>query len=68
MATHDLRGTRGLSALRTRGLVGELRYTLKAAGRKQLEQAEKNFEHLVQAGRAILRYAKGKVCHCCVVH
>jgi transcriptional regulator len=32
-------------------------YRLTAAGRKQLEQAEKNFEHLVQGVRAILRYA-----------
>ena len=32
-------------------------YRLTAAGKKQLEQAEKNFEHLVQGVRAILRYA-----------
>jgi hypothetical protein len=27
------------------------------AGRKQLQEAEKNFEHLVKGVRAILRYA-----------
>jgi len=32
-------------------------YNLTAAGRKQLEEAEKNFEHLVRGVRAILRYA-----------
>ena len=32
-------------------------YRLTAAGKKQMEQAEKNFEHLVQGVRAILRYA-----------
>ncbi len=32
-------------------------YTLTTAGRKQLQEAEKNFEHLVKGVRAILRYA-----------
>jgi PadR family transcriptional regulator PadR len=32
-------------------------YELTAAGRKQLQEAEKNFEHLVKGIRAILRYA-----------
>jgi PadR family transcriptional regulator, regulatory protein PadR len=32
-------------------------YELTAAGRKQLQAAEKNFEHLVKGVRAILRYA-----------
>lgn len=32
-------------------------YKLTAAGRKQLLAAEKNFEHLVEGVRAILRYA-----------
>jgi transcriptional regulator len=32
-------------------------YKLAAAGRKQLQEAEKNFEHLVKGVRAILRYA-----------
>ena len=32
-------------------------YELTAAGRKQLQEAEKNFEHLVKGVRAILRYA-----------
>ncbi len=32
-------------------------YNLTADGRKQLEEAEKNFEHLVRGVRAILRYA-----------
>jgi len=32
-------------------------YKLTAAGRKQLQEAEKNFEHLVKSVRAILRYA-----------
>src|ERR1035437_2898581 len=32
-------------------------YKLTAAGRKQLQEAEKNFEHLVNGVRAILRYA-----------
>jgi PadR family transcriptional regulator PadR len=32
-------------------------YKLTAAGRKQLQEAEKNFEHLVKGVRAILRYA-----------
>jgi PadR family transcriptional regulator PadR len=30
---------------------------LTSAGRKQLQEAEKNFEHLVKDVRAILRYA-----------
>lgn len=32
-------------------------YKLTAAGRKQLQEAEQNFEHLVKGVRAILRYA-----------
>jgi PadR family transcriptional regulator, regulatory protein PadR len=32
-------------------------YELTAAGRKQLQEAEKDFEHLVKGVRAILRYA-----------
>src|ERR1700749_427057 len=32
-------------------------YKLTAVGRKQLQEAEKNFEHLVKGVRAILRYA-----------
>lgn len=32
-------------------------YKLTAAGRKQLQAVERNFEHLVQGVRAILRYA-----------
>ena len=32
-------------------------YKLTAAGRKQLQQAEQDFEHLVKGVRAILRYA-----------
>jgi PadR family transcriptional regulator, regulatory protein PadR len=32
-------------------------YKLTAVGRKQLQGAEKNFEHLVKGVRAILRYA-----------
>jgi len=32
-------------------------YELTAAGRKQLAEAEQNFEHLVKGVRAILRYA-----------
>jgi PadR family transcriptional regulator, regulatory protein PadR len=32
-------------------------YKLTATGRKQLEEAEKNFEQLVKGVRAILRYA-----------
>ena len=32
-------------------------YDLTAAGRKQLREAEKHFEHLVKGVRAILRYA-----------
>ena len=32
-------------------------YKLTAAGRKELEQAEKSFEHLVKGIRAIFRYA-----------
>jgi PadR family transcriptional regulator, regulatory protein PadR len=32
-------------------------YKLTAVGRKQLREAEKNFEHLVKGVRAILRYA-----------
>jgi PadR family transcriptional regulator PadR len=32
-------------------------YRLTAAGRKQMEEAEKSFEHLVKGVRAILRYA-----------
>ena len=32
-------------------------YKLTNAGRKQLQEAEKNFEHLVKGVRAILRYA-----------
>jgi len=31
-------------------------YRLTAAGRKRLEEEEKNFEHLVKGVRAILRY------------
>ena len=31
-------------------------YRLTAAGRKQLEEAEENFEHLVKGVRAVLRY------------
>ena len=32
-------------------------YKLTAAGRKHLDEAEKDFEHLVKGVRAILRYA-----------
>jgi PadR family transcriptional regulator PadR len=32
-------------------------YKLTAAGRKHLQEEEKNFEHLVKGVRAILRYA-----------
>jgi PadR family transcriptional regulator PadR len=32
-------------------------YELTAAGRKQLQEAEREFEHLVKGVRAILRYA-----------
>jgi PadR family transcriptional regulator PadR len=32
-------------------------YKLTSAGRKQLQEAERNFEHLVKGVRAILRYA-----------
>ncbi|HEY4765142.1 MAG TPA: PadR family transcriptional regulator [Candidatus Sulfotelmatobacter sp.] len=32
-------------------------YRLTAAGRKQLERAEKSFEHLVKGVRAVLRFA-----------
>lgn len=32
-------------------------YKLSAAGRKQLQAAERDFEHLVKGVRAILRYA-----------
>jgi len=32
-------------------------YRLSATGRKQLQEAEKNFEHLVKGVRAIMRYA-----------
>lgn len=32
-------------------------YKLTAAGKKQLQEAEKNFEQLVKGVRAILRYA-----------
>jgi transcriptional regulator len=32
-------------------------YRLTAEGKRQLQQAEKNFEHLVKGVRAILRYA-----------
>jgi PadR family transcriptional regulator, regulatory protein PadR len=32
-------------------------YQLTAAGRKQLQEAEKDFEQLVKGVRAILRYA-----------
>jgi DNA-binding PadR family transcriptional regulator len=32
-------------------------YKLNAAGRKHLQTAEKDFEHLVKGVRAILRYA-----------
>ena len=32
-------------------------YKLTAAGRKQLQDAEKNFEHFVKGVRAILHYA-----------
>jgi transcriptional regulator len=32
-------------------------YKLTASGRRQLNEAEKNFEHLVKGVRAILRYA-----------
>ena len=32
-------------------------YRLTAAGRKRLEEEEKNFEHLVKGVRAMLRYA-----------
>ena len=32
-------------------------YKLTAAGKRQLQAAEKNFEHLVKGVRAILRYA-----------
>ena len=32
-------------------------YKLISPGRKQLQEAEKNFEHLVKGVRAILRYA-----------
>ena len=54
--------------LKTRGPMGKFHYSLKAAGRKQLAQTEKNFEHLVQGVRAILVTRRGKVCHCSVVH
>jgi transcriptional regulator len=32
-------------------------YSLTALGKRQLDDAEKNFEHLVKGVRAILRYA-----------
>ena len=32
-------------------------YKLTAAGRKQLQEAEKSFEHLVKGVRAVLRHA-----------
>ena len=32
-------------------------YKLTSAGRKQLQEAEKHFEHLVKGVRTILRYA-----------
>ena len=32
-------------------------YKLTAAGRKQLQQAEENFDHLVKGVRAMLQYA-----------
>lgn len=32
-------------------------YKLTSAGRQQLQEVEKNFEHLVKGVRAILRYA-----------
>jgi transcriptional regulator len=32
-------------------------YKLTAAGKRQLEEAEKDFEHLVRGVRAMLRYA-----------
>jgi PadR family transcriptional regulator, regulatory protein PadR len=32
-------------------------YKLTSAGKKQLQEAERNFEHLVKGVRAILRYA-----------
>src|ERR1700733_7528171 len=32
-------------------------YKLSAAGRKQLQEAEKDFEHLVKGVRAVMRYA-----------
>ena len=32
-------------------------YRMTAAGRKRLEEEEKNFEHLVKGVRAMLRYA-----------
>jgi transcriptional regulator len=32
-------------------------YKLTAAGRKRLQEEEKNFEHLVKGVRAIMRYA-----------
>jgi PadR family transcriptional regulator PadR len=32
-------------------------YKLTSGGKKQLQEAEKNFEHLVKGVRAILRYA-----------
>jgi DNA-binding PadR family transcriptional regulator len=32
-------------------------YKLTATGRKQLQQAEEDFEHLVKGVRAILRFA-----------
>jgi DNA-binding PadR family transcriptional regulator len=32
-------------------------YKLTAVGRKQLQEAEKNFERLVKGVRAVLRYA-----------
>lgn len=32
-------------------------YKLTTVGRRQLQEAEKNFEHLVKGVRAILRYA-----------
>jgi len=32
-------------------------YTLTPAGRKQLQEAEKGFEHLVKGVRTVLRYA-----------
>jgi DNA-binding PadR family transcriptional regulator len=32
-------------------------YTLTPAGRKQLQEAERSFEHLVKGVRTVLRYA-----------